>query len=84
MALTADDHLVLAVAQVVHVDEGHLVEGQHGPLPHPAQDDGVQLRVVVHQAAIHLHPQQVGGEAQLTDRRGKLARLVGGGLTGLP
>lgn len=76
--------LLLAVAQVTDVDDGHLVEGQHGPLFHPAQDDCIQLGVVVQQRAVDLQAQQVGGEVDVFDVWGKLARLGGHQLGGLP
>ena len=75
--------LLVAVAEVAHADDGHLVEGQDGPLPQAPQDDGVQLRVVLLQGAVDLQPQQVGGEADLPDGRRELARLWGQNLGGL-
>lgn len=76
--------LLLAVAQVADVDDGHLVEGQHGPLLDAAQDDGVQLGVVVQQGAVHLQAQQVGGEVDVLDAGGELAGLRRQNLGGLP
>lgn len=76
--------LLLAVAQVTDVDDGHLVEGQHGPLLDPTQDDCIQLGVVVQQRAVDLQAQQVGGEVDMFDVRGKLACLGGHQLGGLP
>lgn len=76
--------LLLAVAQVADVDDGHLVEGQHGPLLDAAQDDGVQLGVVVQQGAVHLQAQQVGGEVDVLDAGGELAGLRRQHLGGLP
>lgn len=67
--------LLLAVAQVADVDDGHLVEGQHGSLFDPAQDHRVQLCVVVEQRAVHLQTQQVRGEVDMLDGRGKLPSL---------
>ncbi|TNN44724.1 hypothetical protein EYF80_045064 [Liparis tanakae] len=67
--------LLLAVAQVINVDERHLIEGQHRPLFDPVQDHGVQLGVVVQQGAVDLQAQQVGGEVDVLDARGKLACL---------
>lgn len=76
--------LLLAVAQVADVDDGHFVEGQHGPLFDAAQDDGVQLGVVVQQGAVHLQAQQVSGEVDVLDIGGKLASLGCQHLGGLP
>lgn len=76
--------LLLAVAQVADVDDGHLVEGQHGPLLDAAQDDGVQLGVVVQQGAVHLQAQQVSGEVDVLDAGGELAGLWRQHLGGLP
>lgn len=76
--------LLLAVAQVADVDDGHLVESQHGPLLDAAQDDGVQLSVVVQKGAVHLQAQQVGGEVDVLDARGELAGLRRQHLGGFP
>lgn len=67
--------LLLTVAQIADVDDGHLVEGQHGPFLDAAQDDGIQLGVVVQQGAVHLQAQQVGGEVDVLDAGGELAGL---------
>lgn len=67
--------LLFAVTEVIDVDDRHLVEREHGPLLHATQDDGIQLGVVVQQGAVDLQPQQVGGEVDVLDARGKLARL---------
>lgn len=49
--------LLLAVTQVIDVDDRHFIERQHGPLLHPTEDNSIQLRVVVQQRAVDLQTQ---------------------------
>lgn len=67
--------LLLAVTQVTNVNDRHFIERQHGPLFHPAQNDSIQLSVVVQQGAVHLQSQQVGGEVDVLDVWGKLTSV---------